>query len=366
MSNNVIKDTSSQLFKYAGHLDFAVQEDENHSLDTATKRDLLSKYKNDNTIIVLNGEVIYQSVQERIKVANAEMESAKAKTDNDLERYNKENRNTNVNLNFSSNLETTLFIHYMFSENCVHFSDYKIGENSNITLYESFEILNNAKVNFMYKVTAKRNAIATILHSQNMNSHKDLYFGTTFDLEDYAVLNFDLLSLNSANVVNECKMNLMGEYSEGNINTFSYSYQKYEAIYLMDLEHYKKNTVGNIYNIGVANDFSKLTIDATNKIHNGNHGAKSNQQTKIINLTDTCKAVANPQLYIDNFDVSAGHSVAIGQIDEEQLYYLMSRGLDKPSATKCIVMGLADTVIEKIKDSKIKEQFDDNLNEKLN
>ena len=65
------------------------------------------------------------------------------------------------------------------------------------------------------------------------------------------------------------------------------------------------------------------------------------------------KAVANPQLAIKEYDVIAGHSAAVGRVDDEQLYYLMSRGLTKTDSLSLIIMSNLQETVKSITDTKL-------------
>ena len=62
-----------------------------------------------------------------------------------------------------------------------------------------------------------------------------------------------------------------------------------------------------------------------------------------------------PNLYINEFDVIANHACSIGSVNEDDLFYLMSRGLSKDTATELIVMGFIAPLLEQIKDSNIQK-----------
>ena len=51
------------------------------------------------------------------------------------------------------------------------------------------------------------------------------------------------------------------------------------------------------------------------------------QESRVLMLSDQARSDANPILLIDENDVTAGHAASIGQVDPEDMYYLMSRGL---------------------------------------
>lgn len=105
------------------------------------------------------------------------------------------------------------------------------------------------------------------------------------------------------------------------------------------VEHRAKDSSGNIEHYGVANDESFLTFEGMGKIHKGMIQSKAFQSTKGVVLAPKARLDANPLLVIDEYDVEAGHGAAIGRIDEEQLYYMMSRGMTKKQAERLIING---------------------------
>jgi Fe-S cluster assembly protein SufD len=63
-----------------------------------------------------------------------------------------------------------------------------------------------------------------------------------------------------------------------------------------------------------------------------------------------------PILEIKNNDVDASHGATINRVDEEQIYYLTSRGIDRDEAEKMLIQGYFETLLKRIKDEKIREQ----------
>ena len=65
---------------------------------------------------------------------------------------------------------------------------------------------------------------------------------------------------------------------------------------------------------------------------------------KLLMLDNKSSAVAEPELEIKNNEVKASHSASVGRIDEEQLFYLESRGVEKHDAEKLIIKGFLGEV----------------------
>ena len=85
-----------------------------------------------------------------------------------------------------------------------------------------------------------------------------------------------------------------------------------------------------------------------------------------IFLSETARADANPILLIDEYDVKAGHAAGVGKIDEEQLYYLMSRGLTRRAAEVLIIYGFLMPFIDEIRNESIKAEFEKVIARKIN
>ena len=65
-------------------------------------------------------------------------------------------------------------------------------------------------------------------------------------------------------------------------------------------------------------------------------------------LSPKARGDANPILLIDEDDVKAGHAASVGQVNPEQIYYLMSRGITRTEAERLIIYGFLAPVVSDI------------------
>ncbi|OGC63195.1 hypothetical protein A2264_00690 [candidate division WWE3 bacterium RIFOXYA2_FULL_46_9] len=72
---------------------------------------------------------------------------------------------------------------------------------------------------------------------------------------------------------------------------------------------------------------------------------------------ENTKSHSQPILQIDANDVRASHGATTGRIDEEQVYYLTSRGLSAEDAQNLIIKGFLGTLLDMVKDEKILKEF---------
>ncbi len=85
-------------------------------------------------------------------------------------------------------------------------------------------------------------------------------------------------------------------------------------------------------------------------------------EDNILSIGNSTRNHSQPILEIEADDVKASHGATTGRIDEEQIYYLMSRGLSRDEAEKAVISGFFESVLVQIKDEKIREKAREALN----
>jgi len=103
--------------------------------------------------------------------------------------------------------------------------------------------------------------------------------------------------------------------------------------------HQARHTQSHTYLRGVAADHSHLSIIGTIIVEPSAVGTNAFLDERILLLTPTARAEAIPNLQISQNEVKCSHAATISSIPEDQLFYLMSRGLDRAKATEMIVEG---------------------------
>ena len=132
---------------------------------------------------------------------------------------------------------------------------------------------------------------------------------------------------------------LKGVRAEATARLVALTDDKQEALFKTTIEHHAPDTSGLIEHYGVANASSTLLFEGSSIIHKGMKRSQARQSNKGLIIGEQARLDANPLLLIDEYDVEAGHGAAIGQIDDQQLYYLMSRGLNRKTAERLIING---------------------------
>ena len=100
-------------------------------------------------------------------------------------------------------------------------------------------------------------------------------------------------------------------------------------------------------------------------IKNGAIGSVTNQEGRIINLSDTCSGIVLPNLHIDENDVEASHSCSVGSVNQDHIYYLTSRGLTTLQARNILIKGYFNPILENISNEEIKNHIIDVLEQRI-
>ena len=141
-------------------------------------------------------------------------------------------------------------------------------------------------------------------------------------------------------------LNGRGSFAEGFEIFFTDAKQRYD--YETNLIHNSPDSTGSVQARGVLKGQSQSIFKGMIKIVNAAKNSKSYLAHHAMILERTAKSDGVPSLEIDNNEVRATHSASVAQIDEEQLFYLMARGLAYDEARKMVVLGFFEPVLSRV------------------
>lgn len=133
----------------------------------------------------------------------------------------------------------------------------------------------------------------------------------------------------------------------------------------IEILHQTSNTTGIMHNYAVLFDRSYYEMVANGNIQKNCAQAQSHQETRVLTLGKDFKTKVIPLLLIDENDVKASHALTIGQPDENQLYYLQSRGLSTQQAMGLLSVGYFMPVIQWIEDEQLRNQLQEEMERKV-
>ena len=223
--------------------------------------------------------------------------------------------------------------------------------NSNVTLIENYigkvdacnftiEIDENSRLN-RFSILVDNNANLKVNRTIN---NKGYYESMQIDLNDY----------NTDSIEN---VNLLNSEAIGSIIDGIYAINKANKKYQTNLNHYEANCNSKAQIFAINNDFAHVSIYTDAYIKNGATRSITNQEGRIINLSQTCSGIVLPNLHIDENDVEASHSCSVGSLNQDHMYYLQTRGLSENQARSILIKGYFNPIIKNIENQEIVEEI---------
>ena len=254
------------------------------------------------------------------------------------------------------NEDAKVQIIYKTTEEGTYQFNIEIKDRLHVDLVEMYE----ASKSCSYTKNIKINESSEVLRYVEKNSHQNIQLDLdeNVDVYKYARVSCAYVELTDYTTLSKIKYRLLEEEASAKLRLASLSKEKENKHYEMTLEHLAPHTYGDMDNYGIVKSKASLIIDGVGRIYKGMSGSDTHQTNKIIVFDEGCKAQANPYLYIDEYDVKASHGASVGKIDEDHLYYLMSRGLSKQDAMHLVTYGYFLPVLEFISVESLKERFE--------
>ena len=173
------------------------------------------------------------------------------------------------------------------------------------------------------------------------------------------------ITLNGAVVRNNLNIDVDGEGCEANMYGLYLTKGKTHVDNQTEVDHIKPNSMSNELYKGIMDENSKGVFNG--KIFVRREAQKTNafQSNNNVLLSDKATINTKPQLEIWADDVKCSHGCTIGQLDEEAIFYLRSRGIDEEKARAMILRAFAREVIDKIEYEGLKEYVEREITNRL-
>ncbi|WP_295345413.1 Fe-S cluster assembly protein SufD [uncultured Streptococcus sp.] len=259
-------------------------------------------------------------------------------------------------------------IFYQDSESDVPFNKHILiiaGKHSKVNYLERLETYGEESVpvtaNITVEVIAQAGAQIKFSAIDRLGENVTAYISRRGKLDNDAMIDWAIGVMNEGNVVADFDSDLYGKGSHADMKVVALSSGKQVQGIDTRVTNYGCNSIGNILQHGVILEKGTLTFNGIGHIIKGAKGADAQQESRVLMLSDQARSDANPILLIDENDVTAGHAASIGQVDPEDMYYLMSRGLDKATAERLVVRGFLGSVIVEIPVKEVRDEMIENI-----
>jgi Fe-S cluster assembly protein SufB len=141
---------------------------------------------------------------------------------------------------------------------------------------------------------------------------------------------------------------LTGEGAHGEVLSIAFAGDGQHQDAGAKITHLAPNTTSQIISKSISKDGGRASYRGLLKIAEGAEHVKSNVVCDALLLDDRSRSDTYPTIEIDAQDVEMGHEASVSKIGEDQLFYLMSRGLSEDEANAMIVNGFLEPLVKEL------------------
>ena len=355
-------DLNQIINKNIGELSFYNDYTSTNKVDTSVFVDGLEH----NKIVFINGRIekidFDYEKKDQIEIIDQSETINKFDNNNSLSDLNNAftNKSFKIVIKKSYKLSKPLIIYHttnskIWSKNINLKLDFELQEDSSLRLIDLFNDTSEKNfLNIFYNFDLKENAILKNYKVDKLENKNIKYSFNNIEQNKNTISETFILSSGSNFFKSEINCNLKGEHSSAFVNgIFSLDKNKHHEIRTI-VNHLTENTKSYQLIKSVLEDSSKAAYQGKIFVNSIAQKTDGYQLSKAILLNKDSEFNAKPELEIYADDVKCSHGSASGSLNEDSIFYLMSRGLNYNQARELLINGFLLDVVEKITDSEIK------------
>ncbi len=242
-----------------------------------------------------------------------------------------------------------------------------IGSNAKVDILQEMHTIGTqkTKASVIIEVIADSGAQVTYANIDSFGEQTTAFINREAEVRDHATVDWQNAEFNDGNVIIRLASQLNGEGSTSHTNVIGLTTKKQTQGLVTTILNRGRHSLGHIFQRGVILNRSTLVFNGIGKIIKGAKGSDAQQESRVLMLSRRARGDANPLLLIDENDVTAGHAASVGRVDENQMYYLMSRGISEQVARKLVIRGFMGEVLAKMPTKEAQQQVVEEIERKL-
>jgi len=355
-------DLNQIIKKNIGELSFYSDYTSTNKIDTSIFVDGLEH----NKIVFINGRIekidFNYERKEQIEIIDQSETINKFNAKNSLSDLNNAftNKSFKILVKNGYKLIKPLIIYHtttskIWSKNINLKLDFELDKNSSLRVIDYFNDTSKKNfINIFYNFDLKENSILKNYKLDKFQNDNIKYFFNNIEQEKNSISETFILSSGSNFLKNEINCDLNGEYASAFVNgIFSLNNNNHHEI-RTTINHLTENTKSYQLIKSVLEKNSNAIYQGKIFVNSDAQKTDGYQLSKAILLDKESEFNAKPELEIYADDVKCSHGSASGSLNEDSIFYLMSRGLSYQQSRELLINGFLLDVVEKITDSEIK------------
>ena len=261
-------------------------------------------------------------------------------SNNDILRLTTHKNSETINLNFFSIIHHDSYllpkiIIECVSDTCLFFQEIDLDKNNDI------EVSINKNIEFLLSLNSKVHHIYISKFNKNTNIEKDL----SCNIADNASYEYSSIQRPLSHVKIDSTIKLNGENAKCNFAEAIQLDEKANFSHILKIAHHASSTISKQRHNLIANGESSGKFHGTIFAEKNIYNIEADQLSKNLLLSDDANIKSFPILEIYTDSIRCSHGSSVGMINENQLAYLMARGIEKKLAINMIIEGLLNDIL---------------------
>ncbi|QIB73469.1 Fe-S cluster assembly protein SufD [Halogeometricum borinquense] len=200
---------------------------------------------------------------------------------------------------------------------------------------------------------------------QNLDEDTYHYTLKRGDADVYGTINWIEGNIGSRLTRSDVETELNGDSSETQIVGAFFGHEDQHLDLNARVWHNAENTTADLVTRGVLDDDARSVYEGVQDVGRDAWNTSSYQRENTLMLSDESEADASPKLIIHNHDTEASHSATVGQVDKEDLFYMISRSVPQLQARNMLVEGFFVPVLDEIAVDEFREDLEELISARL-
>ncbi|EMA51343.1 SufBD protein [Halococcus morrhuae DSM 1307] len=237
------------------------------------------------------------------------------------------------------------------------------GESSSVTILErqtTGEDMDGERYySGLVEIDADENSTVQYGSLQNVDQETYTYSLKRGHADTYGTIDWIEGNLGSRLTKSSVETRLLGDGAESQIIGAFFGHDDQHFDVASRVWHEAEHTTADLVTRGVLDDEARSVYEGVQDVGTEAWNTNSYQRENTLMLSDESEADASPKLIINNHDTEASHSATVGQVDQQDLFYMTSRGISPRAARNMLVEGFFVPVLDEIAVEEFRDDLDD-------
>jgi len=221
-----------------------------------------------------------------------------------------------------------------------------------------FEELVTGSHHFEYTLHAEEGSTLEAVIFQNSKTADEVLSTINITADQNAKVKFTFIQEGAHHSDVQISTNCLGKGSSIDIHGLQNAKLKQKLSFKVNSVHSVPHTTSDLKVWCVARDESQSIFNALVTIEKGAHHTEANQRNKNLLLSEKATIDTFPKLFIANDDVKCAHGSSTSTLDDDQFYYLQTRGISPSEAEQMLVKGFLSQAVEWVSDEATREKIE--------